>query len=128
MRVVFSPTCCTVPAIDSKTMKSPISNGLSSPIASDANRSLRMLCTASATATPPTPRLATKVVTLIPTLARIASSSTDHSTKRSTHAIIDVMTGLRVAWSCAASFSRVHSLTPRLSHSAIWNPMMTNQM
>ena len=39
MRVVFSPTCSTVPVIVSTTIASPITNGLSSTIDREANRS-----------------------------------------------------------------------------------------
>ncbi|MNP27737.1 hypothetical protein D3C76_1206640 [compost metagenome] len=68
------------------TMKSPTSNGLSTAMDNEANRSPRMFCTASATAIPPTPRLATKAVMFTPRLESIASSTTDHNSTRAPHA------------------------------------------
>ncbi|MNG84129.1 hypothetical protein D3C79_428640 [compost metagenome] len=45
-----------------------------------------MFCTASATAIPPTPRLATKAVMFTPRFDSIASSTTDHSSTRAPQA------------------------------------------
>lgn len=87
MRVVLRPITCTVPDTLPTTMKSPTSKGLSTAMASEANRSPKMFCTASATAIPPTPRLAMKAVMFTPTLDKMASSTTLHSSVRSPHDI-----------------------------------------
>ena len=74
--------CSTEPSTSPTMMKSPTSNGLSNMIDREANRSPRMFCVASATATPPMPRLATSVVILIPKLSRIIRVTTTHSNSR----------------------------------------------
>ena len=63
-------------------MKSPTTKGLSTMIDSEAKRSPRMFCTASATAMPPTPRPATSAVTSTPRLSSATSSTIDHSRMR----------------------------------------------
>ena len=71
MRVVFKPMYSTVPMWVSTMMKSPITKGLSSRMDSDAKMSPRMFWSAMATAMPPMPKLATRVVILTPgTLSR----------------------------------------------------------
>ena len=72
-RVVLRPTLSTRPVISPTTISSPMANGLSNAIASAANRSPRVFCTASATAMPVMPRPVTSAVTLMP---KLSSAST----------------------------------------------------
>ncbi len=95
MRVVFRPMCSIVPAISLNTTKSPCSNGLSKPIDNEASTSLSTVCTASAMAIPPTPRLATSAVILMPMLERMASIIIAQTKARSRKPRITVVTGLR---------------------------------
>jgi hypothetical protein len=61
-------------------MKSPMTKGLSMTIDSEAKRSPRMFCMARATAIPPMPSPATRVVILIPRLSRVRRMTTDQRT------------------------------------------------
>ena len=65
-RVLLIPICSTVPFSSPITMNSPTRKGLSSAIESDAKRSPRTFCTASAIAMPPTPSPATSGMILTP--------------------------------------------------------------
>jgi hypothetical protein len=72
-------------------MVSPTTNGLSRAIASDASRSPSVVCTASATATPATPRPVTSAVMLTPTASRARSTtSTPMATRITTPSRLSV--------------------------------------
>ena len=94
MRVVLRPMYSTVPSCSPTMMKSPITNGLSMAMDSEAKMSPRMFCTASATAMPPMPRLATSVVMLNPRLSRIISRRTAHSATRAMKPSTDTVVAL----------------------------------
>ena len=77
-RVVFRPTYSTEPSKSPTTRKSPTTKGLSNTIDRDANKSPRIVCMARATAIPPTPNPATRVVILKPRLSRTSNNTIDH--------------------------------------------------
>ena len=76
-RVLFTPMYSTVPTKSSTCSVSPRTNGRSSVIDSDANRSPRMFCAASATAMPPMPRPASSGWIWMPRLLSVSSSTND---------------------------------------------------
>src|SRR5690348_13082927 len=122
MRVDLTPTLVTVPWPDSKAMASPTSNGLSRPMLIDANRSPSTFCSASATATPPTPRLATNAVMLMPPSANNASTSVTHTTNCTAQVSTPSITGLT---GCAASPSAdrcSHATSSVETQNATWMP------
>ncbi len=80
MRVVLRPIRCTVPDSVSMPMASPISNGLSTRMDSDENRSPKIFCSDSATATPPMPKPVKSADTLMPRLVKRMSSTITHKT------------------------------------------------
>ncbi len=114
-----------VPAISPKTTKSPISNGLSMPMESEAKMSLSSVCTARAMAIPPTPRLATMAVMSTPRLARIDSSIMVQTTIRSMMPMMVVVTGLRALPSRVRL--SIHRWTAVSSQRAIWKASAMNQ-
>ena len=81
-RVLFTPMYSTVPAKSSTCSESPRTNGRSSVIDSDANRSPRMFCAASATAMPPMPRPASSGLIWMPRLPSVSSSTNDQIVNR----------------------------------------------
>ena len=83
-RVVLMPMRSTVPVKVSIVRLSPTTNGLSSAIDSEANRSPSTFCSASATATPPTPRPASSAVMLTPRFSSATRISSDQISMRAT--------------------------------------------
>src|SRR6185312_5776572 len=122
IRVDLMPTLVTVPDSSPKAMDSPTSNGLSSPIAMDENKSVNTFCNASATATPPTPRLATNAVMLTPPSASNASTSVTHTTNCTAQVSTPSITGFtgRVVSPDVERCS--HATTSAMIHNAIWTP------
>ena len=128
MRVDLSPIICTVPDTPPTTTKSPTSNGLSTAMASDAKMSAKMFCTASATAMPPTPRLAIKAVMFTPTLDRMASTTTLHSRVRRLQdiSVADALTCVIPLDECRATYRRTPAAMARMPHSPNCSATATN--
>ena len=82
IRVVLMPIRSTVPDLSPTVTELPTTNGWSSTIASEANRSPRMFWAAKAIAMPPMPRPATRAVTSNPRLLRISRNAIDQTTTR----------------------------------------------
>jgi hypothetical protein len=78
-RVVLTPMRSTFPLNSPTWIPSPTTNGLSSRIAIDANKSPSTFCSASATAIPPTPSDAMSDVTFCPTASRHRSRTSDQT-------------------------------------------------
>ena len=74
-RVLLTPICSTRPVSWPMPSTSPTANGLSNAMEREARRSPSTVCTASATAMPPTPRPVTSAVMFTPRLSRATSST-----------------------------------------------------
>jgi len=110
----------TTPSMSSTRRLSPGAKGLSSAIDSEASRSPRMVCTASAIAMPPTPRPATSAVMLTPRLSRAISAATEKMTRRVTNSTMPsepraVMSPAAIARCCWRSRPKRTALTPQIA-------------
>src|SRR5574337_11958 len=95
---------------------------LSDPMLIDANRSPNTFCSASATATPPTPRLATKAVMLTPPSASNASTRAIQTTNCTAQVSTPSMTGLAGSPPSRRAERFSHDTSSALAYKATWTP------
>ena len=125
-RVLFTPMYSTVPTKSSTCSVSPRTNGRSSVIDSDANRSPRMFCAASATAMPPMPRPASSGSISMPRLLSVSSSTNDQIVIRAMNAMMpSVPAAARSAASVLRCLRSSAASTAVVAHSPICQKLAT---